>query len=121
MSTEALSLPSVTRIAKDIRGAWSATTTVNMTQSYALRIRTFKNYNGDLVTLAETPKVEKGHLIHQSDKDFSRRLATVRPQRVSATVVDNLHWEQLEKMEEVLAAVKAHYLSHHSIIVEPAA
>lgn len=91
-----------------------ATTVHDIQKQRELHITTYKSSNGPLVTTATVHQIEGKFKRHRFgcggvDGDFSQRLACTFPARLNAKTVSDQHEQCLHKLQEVLAAVDAHY------------
>lgn len=91
-----------------------ATTVHDIQKQRELHITTYKSSNGPLVTTATVHQIEGNFKRHRFGcggvgGDFSQRLACTFPARLTAKTVSDQHEQCLHKLQEVLAAVDAHY------------
>lgn len=91
-----------------------ATTVHDLQKQRELHITTYKSSNGPLVTSATVHQIEGDLKRHRFGcggfgGDFSQRLVCTFPARVTAKTVKEQHEQCLQKLQEVLTAVDAHY------------
>ena len=98
-----------TRHSHNAKAGHQLETDIDLGGAQVLRIATFKAMGGSLVTRGTVHRVGGGFMQHMLHQDFSRRLLTSLPKRVSKKVVTAQHDEVLTKIDEVKLAIELHY------------
>ena len=90
--------------------SWKATTEVPYDEKKTLEIRTYKTFNGYLVTIANISRIsEDGSLSHYINSDFHTYLFSRYYSRVTKKTVCAQHQESLRKLEAIKEQAAQHY------------
>lgn len=98
-----------TRHSHNARDGHRLETEIDLGDAQVLRIRTYKEMGGSLDTRGTVHHADAGGMRHTLHMDFSSRLLSTRPKRVTKTVVKDQHDQALSKIDEVKLAVEMHY------------
>jgi hypothetical protein len=98
----------MTTIEKDCRGNWRAESQFELSNNRVLQFITNKVHTGSIVTRASVLTREGKCLSHMVYQDFSKCMSTSND-RCTAKNVTALHTKAMEQIDEVYAAVAAHY------------
>lgn len=98
-----------TRHSHNTRDGHRLETEIDLGGGQVLRINTFKAMGGSLDTRGSVHHVAGGFIRHTLHEDYSSRLLSSRPKRVTQAVVTAQHNDALAKIDEVKLAVEMHY------------
>lgn len=97
-----------TRIAKSHYG-WRAQTHIDLGAGRVLDVVTLKRSNGALVTTAQCGKTDGNFFSFVMFQDFSERVITETPARVTEKVVTDQHLRALRQLDAIKARCAAYY------------
>lgn len=98
-----------TRHRHNARDGHRLETEIDLGGAQVLHINTYKASGGSLVTGAAVHRSAGGSSWHTLHEDFSSRLLSTRPKRVTEAVVTDQHNQALAKIDEIKLAVEMHY------------
>lgn len=98
-----------TRHSHNARDGHRLETEIDLGGAQVLRISTCKAMGGSLDTRGSVHHAAGGCLRHTLHEDFSSRLLSSRPKRVTQAVVTEQHDQVLAKIDEIKLAVEMHY------------
>lgn len=98
-----------TRHSHNARDGHRLETEIDLGGAQVLRISTYKAMGGSLDTRGTVHHAEAGCMRHTLHEDFSSRLLSTRPKRVTEAIVRDQHDQALAKIDEVKLAVELHY------------
>ncbi|WP_404299017.1 hypothetical protein [Alicycliphilus denitrificans] len=99
----------ITRHSHNARDGHRLETEIELGGAQVLRISTSKAMGGSLDTRGSVHHAAGGFMRHTLYEDFSSRLLSTRPKRVTQQVVMDQHREVLSQLDEVKLAVEMHY------------
>ena len=88
---------------------WRAQTTIDLGAGRVLDFVTLKRSNGALVTTAPCGRSDGNFFSFVVFQDFSERVITETPARVTEKVVADQHQRALAQLDAVIARCTAHY------------
>ena len=91
----------MTIIRKDVRGNWKAEDDLDIGDNRRLKVSTFKDSGGYLVTTASVCTVDGMWETHKVHEDFSKRLEKSAPSRITEKAVGLQHGKHpIESIKE---------------------
>lgn len=92
-----------------IRGDYNGETAEMLTDLLQLRITTYKNYNRELVTMAQVGKRQGISFIFELFKDFNKTIHRTQPKRITKKLIEEQHNNAVAHFEEIKQLALAHY------------
>lgn len=94
---------------KDMRGNWRASNSIQLEDDRKLKISTHKVSGGQLVTSAQVGKQDGNFFCFTMYQDFTDRLITSVPARVTSKVVEAQHAEAMKMVPSLMKSVADFY------------
>ncbi len=104
-----------TSVYRDYRKNLRARTNIELDGDRLLQIETSKNDNGVLTTLATVHKRDRGSLVHELFKDYSKYLAKEKV-RATEKVLRAQHDKVLASIDTILDDVARHYADEPALL-----
>jgi hypothetical protein len=104
-----------TRIYRDWRANWRAKTSFDLADDRVLQIETSKDDSGAITTLATVHKRDRGALVHELFRDYSKYLAKQKA-RATEKALRSQHDTVLTGIDTILADVTRHYAGEPALL-----
>ncbi len=105
----------MTRIYKDIRDGWMARTEVPLEDDREIRLSTYKDYTGKLVTRAQVGVAKANSFTFVIFQDYHKTLAANKV-RCTAKAVTQQHETALSQLPTIIADVTRFYTNQPALL-----
>lgn len=100
---------------------WRAQTHIDLGAGRILDVVTLKRSNGALITTAQCGKTDGNFFSFVMFQDFSERVITETPARVTEKVVTDQHRRALLQLDAIKARCAAHYAKQSTVTTDATA